>query len=71
MKIFDYSCPECGHAEVDKLVEKYDEEVTCPICDHKMTKLFSGISIKKDRLGNDHRIDPNIIGGGDVRFGRG
>lgn len=69
MKLFDYSCPSCGHAEEDKMVDKWDDDVICPICDHKMDKMFSGVNIQRDKLGNDHRIDPNVIGGGDVRFG--
>lgn len=70
MRIFDYQCKKCGHSELDKLVDKWDEEVQCPICNEPMEKLFSGIAIKMDGLGNDHRVPTDVLGGGDVRFGR-
>lgn len=69
MTLFDYSCPGCGHVEEDKMVAKWDEDVYCPMCDHKMVKMFTGVSVKKDKLGNDHRYDENLKGPGDVRFG--
>lgn len=70
MKIFDYNCKNCGHTEIDKLVDKWDDEVICPICDSVMTKLFTGIVVKGDGLGYDHRVNPDNLGPGDVRFGR-
>lgn len=69
MLLFDYSCEDCGHVEEDRTIREHNEEVLCPMCNHRMKKLFTGISIRGDGLGNDHRVDENILGGGDVRFG--
>lgn len=68
MKIFDYTCKKCGHTERDKCVDKYDEEVICPICDNKMDKIFTGFNMKKST--RTHRKYPeHLVGRGDVQFG--
>jgi putative FmdB family regulatory protein len=69
MLTFDYSCKNCGNEEINKDVKKYDEEVICPMCEHKMEKLYTGFQCKPGT--RHHRPYPShLVGKGDVKFGK-
>lgn len=44
---FDYKCTNCGEHQIDLVTNTSSDTVLCPICNHEMTKLFSGFQIKK------------------------
>lgn len=69
MKFFDYGCKSCGHQEKDRMINKDDEIIMCPICGEEMDKLFSGFNMKKSTRA--HREYPkHLANKGDVQFGK-
>ena len=68
MRIYDYTCLNCGNAESDILVKDKDEVVKCKICNEDMKREFPlvhiSIGLSKTPL-TDYKP-----GGGDVKFGK-
>jgi len=41
MPIYNFTCPECGHEQGEKIVKRFDSEVLCPKCKYPMAKNIS------------------------------
>lgn len=78
MVVHDFKCKKCGHEEKDVFLNKYDDEVFCPMCENKMDVVFNtglGFTIPPDGLvrhkrkyGNKLPDDYKISGG--ANFGK-
>ena len=44
MPLFEYQCRQCRY-EFDKIVQRWDTEVKCPLCRGKVAKKLSAFSV--------------------------
>lgn len=49
MKIYDYTCQNCGHT-AEKLVKDKDTEVKCPLCETLMNRMVSSPSFHLSKV---------------------
>jgi len=48
MPLFEYQCTQC-HYGFDKIVQRWDAEVRCPLCRGKVEKQLSSFSVGSPR----------------------
>ena len=50
MPLFEYKCPRCNYG-FDKIVQRWDTQVKCPLCQGKVEKMISTFSVGSPHTG--------------------
>ncbi|MDZ7582319.1 MAG: FmdB family zinc ribbon protein [Deltaproteobacteria bacterium] len=53
MPLFEYTCGNCSY-NFDKMVQRWDDRVICPLCSGSVKKLMSTFSVGESRAGTTH-----------------
>lgn len=52
MPLFEYKCQQCSYG-FDRIVERWDTQVKCPLCQGNVKKLISTFSVGSPHTGAD------------------
>ena len=61
MPIFDYKC-KCGAKKNNNLVKKYDDVVTCGVCNEPMQKLINYAPAVHGLVDNNYTTNEDDVG---------
>jgi len=63
MRILDFFCTHCGNSENEVVVKRYDEIVTCKICNEPMQRKYSATTYNF-RPSSGTTVPQHLLGGG-------